>query len=284
MNIDLQSPHAVRLGLIGAGIQGSRSPYLHETEARALGLDCSYRLIDLEQLPIPLVSLPELLDAVQSHGYAGVNITHPCKQAVIPLLDELSPEADAIGAVNTLVFREGRRIGYNTDWLGFAESVRRGLSGVSLDRVVLLGAGGAGAAVGYAALHLGVERLSIYDVTLSRAVVLSERLGALFGPDRVCAINDLTAEMASANGLIQATPIGMLGHAGLPLPIELLRPAHWIADIIYFPSETELLRQARAIGCRAINGLGMVVFQGAEAFRLFTGVTPDVERMLQSLA
>lgn len=274
----------VQVGLIGAGIQASRSPHLHEREARALGLTVSYRLLDLEQLHVGVEALPTLLASVQQQGFAGVNITHPCKQAVIPLLDELSAEATAIGAVNTVVFANGKRIGHNTDCFGFAESFRRGFGDVARNNVVLLGAGGAGSAVAHAALQLGVNKLLIHDVDNARAASLSERLQQQFASDRIIAVTSLADAMTTAEGLIQATPIGMRNHPGVPLPIALLRPAHWVAEVIYFPLETELLRQARALGCRTLDGSGMAVFQAAEAFRLFTGVTPDYERMLRSFA
>jgi len=275
---------SVQVGLIGAGIQASRSPHLHECEARAAGILCSYQLIDLEELGVGMEALPRLLDSAQQRGFAGVNITHPCKQSVIPLLDELSDDAGAIGAVNTVVFSAGKRIGHNTDCWGFAESFRRGLADVPRDQVVLLGAGGAGSAVASAALQIGVTRLLVHDVDRIRAIALAERLRPRFGPDRISAVTDLLPAMASADGLIQATPIGMLGHPGLPLPVELLRPAHWVAEIIYFPLETELLKLARLLGCRTLDGSGMVVFQAAEAFRLFTGMAPDYERMLRCFA
>jgi shikimate dehydrogenase len=200
------------------------------------------------------------------------------------LLDELSDDAAAIGAVNTVVFSAGKRIGHNTDCFGFAESFRRGLGDVARNNVVLLGAGGAGSAVANAALQSGVGRLVIHDPDSARAVSLAGRLSNRFGPHCVATITDLAAAMAKADGLIQATPIGMLGYPGLPLPIELLRSSHWVAEIVYFPLETELLRRARALGCRTLDGGGMAVFQAAEAFRLFTGVTPDYERMLNCFA
>ncbi len=275
------SHQAVQVGLIGAGIQASRSPHLHECEARAVGFALNYRLIDLELLPADATALPDLLAQAQTQGFAGVNITHPCKQAVIPLLDELSEEAAAIGAVNTVVFRAGRRIGHNTDCFGFAENFRRGLANVPLRRVVLLGAGGAGSAVAVAALQLGVKQLVIYDADDARALSLVGRLQ--HSTDRVRATNDLAVAMAEADGVIQATPVGMRGHPGLPLPLALLRPDHWVAEIIYFPLETELLRSARQLGCRTLDG-GMAVFQAAEALRLFTGITPDSERMLRCFA
>ena len=275
---------AVQVGLIGAGIQASRSPHLHESEARALGIDCSYRLIDLTALGAGVEELPRLLASAQAAGYAGINITHPCKQAVVSLLDELSPEAEAIGAVNTVVFAAHGRIGYNTDCLGFAESFRRGLPAVARETVVLLGAGGAGAAVAHAAMQLDCGRVLLHDVDRERAAALATRLRRRFGESRAACVEDLAAAMNSADGLIQATPIGMLDHPGAPLPLELVRSTHWIAEIVYFPLETELLKHARALGCRTLDGGGMAVFQAAEAFRLFTGLTPDYDRMLRSFA
>ena len=266
-----------RVGLIGAGIQASRMPRLHEAEARALGLDYAYQLFDLEKLNADVSDLPRLLTEAQQQGFAGLNITHPCKQAVIPLLNELSLEAAAIGAVNTVVFKRGKRIGHNTDAPGFAASFRRALSDVSVRNVVLLGAGGAGSALAVAARQLGIERLAIYDTELVRAAALAERVGAH-------AVTNLAQAVQVADGLMQATPIGMANHPGAPLPLALLQPRQWVAEIIYFPMETELLRHARAIGCRTMDGGGMAVFQAVEAFRLFTGVAPDAERMLRHFA
>jgi shikimate dehydrogenase len=271
----------ILVGLIGEGIQASRSPLLHEAEARALGLRYCYRLIDLRALGVGAEALPRLLDAAQLLGFRGVNITHPCKQAVLPFLNELSDDAASIGAVNTVVFTNGERIGHNTDGWGFAEGFRRGLAGVPLGNVVLLGAGGAGSAVAHAALRMGVARLAIHDADFTRAAALADRLCSRLDPQRVVTVTDLAAAMAEADGLIQATPVGMFGHPGLALPAELLRPELWIAEIVYFPLETELLKCARRLGCRTLDGGGMAVFQAAEAFRLFTGVTPNYQRMLR---
>ncbi len=275
------SGNFIKVGLIGAGIGESRSPRLHENEARACGIACSYRLIDLEQLGVGIEALPQLLEQTRQQGFAGVNITHPCKQAVIPFLDELSAEAAAIGAVNTVVFAGGRRIGHNTDCRGFAESFRRGLPGAAKGNVVLLGAGGAGSAVAHAALSLGVERLVIYDPATERAAALVANLRRHFDSQRVATTTDLANSLAQTDGLIQATPVGMRAHPGLPFLAEWLRAELWVAELVYFPLETELLKRARQLGCRTLTGGGMAVFQAAEAFRLFTDVTPDIERMLR---
>ena len=272
------------LGLIGAGIQASRTPSMHEHEAAEQGLRCEYRLIDLDKLQVGAQALADLLKDAEVKGFAGLNITYPCKQTVLALLHELSDDARAIGAVNTVVLSKGRRVGHNTDWWGFAESFRRGLPDVRTNSVVQLGAGGAGAAVAHAILNLGARKLTLFDLDGSRANKLAADLCARFGLDRAMAGADLAAAMASADGLIHATPTGMAKHPGLPLPAELLRSEMWVAEIVYFPLETELLRTARAIGCRTMNGSGMAVFQAVEAFRLFTGVAPDAERMQRHFA
>jgi shikimate dehydrogenase len=274
----------ILLGLIGSGIQSSLTPAMHQREAGEQGLRCVYKLIDLDRLGLGPESLPELLTAAERMGFAGLNITYPCKQAVIPLLHELSGEARALNAVNTVVLKDGRRIGHNTDCSGFAESFRRGLGGSRLGRVVQLGAGGAGAACAYAALALGAGQVAVFDLDPARARALAEQLSIVAGPGKVVAGADLADAMATADGLIHATPTGMAKFPGLPLAAELLRPAHWVAEIVYFPLETELLRVARARGCRTLDGGGMAVFQAVGAFRLFTGVEPDAGRMLRHFA
>jgi shikimate dehydrogenase len=217
-------------------------------------------------------------------GFAGLNVTYPCKQAIIPLLDELSEDARALNAVNTVVIRDGRLIGHNTDWSGFAEGFRRGLPDAKLERVVQLGAGGAGAAVAHAALMMGTKRLDVFDVDPARSGELAASLSGRFGAGRAVGGTDLAAAMASADGLVHCTPTGMAKLPGLPLEAKLLQSRHWVAEIVYFPLETELLRVARAQGCRTVDGGGMAVFQAVGAFRLFTGVEPDAERMKRYFA
>ena len=267
-------------GLIGAGIQASRTPALHEQEGDAQGLRYLYQLIDLEALQLNINALPDLLDAAELMHFTGLNITYPCKQAVLALLDELSDEARGIGAVNTVVFKDGKRIGHNTDCLGFAEGFRRNLHDVARARVVQMGAGGAGAAVAHALLAEGVQHLSIFDVDLARARDLVDNLAQRFGAGRAQVGKHLENAMAEADGLVNTTPMGMAKLPGTPVPPALLRAELWVAEIVYFPLETELLRNARALGCRTLDGGNMAVFQAVKAFELFSGEAPDVQRML----
>jgi shikimate dehydrogenase len=277
MSAEAQQP--VLVGLIGKGIQRSKSPAMHEEEAAAQGLRCVYELIDLDKRQVGADALPDHLTEAESRGFAGENITYPYKQAVIPLLDGLSEEARAIGAVNTVHFAHGVRTGYNTDAYGFAESFRRGLEGASRDVVAQVGAGGEGAATGYALLGLGAATLLVFDRDPARSDALVQSLRQHF-PDRTIeAVAEVRKALENAVGLVHATPMGMASHRGSAVPAALLRPDLWVADIVYFPLQTELLRLAGAAGCRTLDGGGMATYQAARAFEIFTGRQADGERM-----
>ncbi|MFF4587282.1 shikimate dehydrogenase [Streptomyces sp. NPDC001388] len=274
------------VGLIGSGIGPSLSPALHEREADRQGLRYLYRLIDIDVLGVGPEAVGDLVRAARDLGFDGLNITHPCKQLVIGHLDALSPQAEALGAVNTVVLEGGRAVGHNTDVTGFAASFARGLPDVPLERVVQLGAGGAGAAVAHATLTLGAGRVTVVDALPARAAALAASLNHHFGDGRAdhAGADRLPQLLAAADGVVHATPTGMAAHPGLPFPAELLRPALWVAEVVYRPLETELLRTARALGCATLDGGGMAVFQAADAFRLFTGREPDSTRMLADIA
>ncbi|WP_414647473.1 shikimate dehydrogenase [Castellaniella sp.] len=279
MRLPTETP-ALLLGLIGEGIGQSLSPALYEEEAAQHGILCLYQRIDLDELRLTPAALPELLTAAERFGFKGLNITHPCKQAIIPHLHALSDEARAIGAVNTVVLHEGRRIGHNTDHYGFAQNIRQHMGDGPIGRVVQLGAGGAGAAVADAILRLGAGHLALFDQAPARAQALAQALQARFPHASIAAGGDLAQAMRAADGLVNATPVGMHKHPGTPLDPDLLEPRHWFAEIIYFPLETELLRIARQKGCRTVDGIGMVVHQAARAFELYTdGIPADAHRM-----
>lgn len=278
---DAEGSFSFRAGLIGAAIQQSGSPAIHTAEARESGFSYSYELFDLDLLDGGVDALPDVLEQAEHAGLAGVNITHPCKQSVIPLLHELSVDARALGAVNTVVFKDGRRIGHNTDCFGFAEGLQRGLPNADLSRVTIIGAGGGGAAVAYSLLRLGAGSITINDLDSGKASALAARLGAQFTPASVIVDDDLARAAAASTGIVNCTPIGMAKYPGLPIQPALIEAPHWIADIVYFPLETEFLRTARQRGCATLDGGAMAVFQAAEAFKLFTGHTPDHARMLK---
>lgn len=275
----MSEPRAL-VGLIGANIGQSLSPALHEDAFAAAGMRGFYHLMDVDNLEGR--TLPDLLAAARSVGFLGVNVTYPFKEAVVPLLDALSPEAAQIGAVNTVTIgRDGRTTGYNTDRIGFRESFKDTLGAAAADgrTALLIGAGGAGRAVAFALLDLGAARLLIHDQSAAQAAGLVATVAAHFGRARVALAGDPAAALAQAAGVANATPVGMRGIPGNPVPMQALHGGHWVADVIYTPLETELVAAARAKGARAFGGGGMCVHQAAAAFRLFTGLEPDLGRM-----
>jgi shikimate dehydrogenase len=268
----------LRAGLLGRSIQESLSPRMHEAEGARLGLQYTYQLFDFDRLGLPDVELPRLIAKLRADGFAGLNITHPFKERVVAHLDRLSPDAAAIGAVNTVIFGtpEGT-VGHNTDCWGFAESFRRGLQAPRLEAVVLIGAGGAGMAVARALVDLGVRRLTIFDIDREKASRLAKMLGHAAEDATVAA--DIGAAIRSADGLVNATPVGMAKYPGMPIDPGTLRRDLWVADIVYFPAETDLLRDAKAAGCQTLPGAGMAIFQAVKAFELITGLAPDPGEM-----
>jgi shikimate dehydrogenase len=273
---------AILVGLIGANIQKSLSPAMFEDACAALGIAGHYHLMDLDCLPGR--SLSDLLAAARTAGFAGVNVTFPCKEAVLPLLDEVSAEAREIGAVNTVTIDgAGRTVGHNTDRTGFRRSVEEtiGRERVEGRQAVLVGAGGAGRAVAFALFDLGLRRLLVSDRNAKQA----EGLAAAVGRHRCEIVADPAAALAQSVGLVNATPVGMAGGLpGLPVSPDAVRREHWLADVIYTPLETELVLEARARGAVAMGGSGMCVHQAVETFRLFTGRTADLARMQATFA
>jgi shikimate dehydrogenase len=273
------------VGLIGANIMSSLSPALHEDAFAAAGVHGYYHLMDLDRLPGR--RLEHLLEAAKAAGFDGVNVTFPCKQAVIPLLDEMSSEAQQIGAVNSVtISNSGRTVGYNTDRIGFRRNFEEGLGRASVEgrTVVLVGAGGAGRAVAFALMDLGAASVVIHDTDTARATSLVADLMLHYGASRARLSSSLGDAIAGAVGVANATPIGMTGFAGNPVPVELLHADLWVADVIYTPIETQLIKAAQAKGARTLTGGGMCVHQAAETFRLFTGLQPDVARMRATFA
>ena len=274
-------PKSFLIGLLGRNLGGTRSPEMHEREGAALALALIYKPIDFSVLSLAVSDLQRILDLVAGIGFAGVNVTYPFKQQIIPFLDDLTPDAAALGAVNTVEFRDGRKIGHNVDWSGYAESFRRGLPGAPLANVGQIGAGGAGAATAFALLKMGCRRLALFDIDHGKAGELQARLNACF-PDATIAVARAIEDVCcGVDGIVQATPVGMEHRPGNPVPEACMRAEMWASDVVYFPEETEFLRAARRQGLLTLSGGGMAVFQAADAFRIFTGVEPDRDRMFR---
>ena len=270
----------ILLGLIGANIMGSLSPALFADAFKAAGIDGFYHLMDVDQLRGRRLS--HLLDAMKTAGFAGTNVTYPFKQDILPLLDAVDPEAAQIGAINTVAIApDGRTTGYNFDRRGWRHSFEEsfGKDSARGATVVLVGAGGAGRAVAFALMDLDVALLIVHDRDGARANALCADLARYFGAARCRVARDPEREIAAADGVVNATQMGMRGFPGNPVPVSALRPAHWAADVIYTPVDTEFIKTAESKGARTMSGGGMCVHQAVEAFRLFTGTTTDVARL-----
>lgn len=278
--------HGILAGLIGVNIGKSLSPALFEDACAAHGLRGHYHLVDLAE--VPTRNLGDVLSAARLVGFRGLNITYPCKEAVLPLLDALSEEAHQIGAVNTVVIApDGKTTGFNTDRVGFRRAFEEELGPTAArgQAVVLVGAGGAGKAVAFALADLGAETLLVHDKRPDQAGKLVEAINRQLGAARARVHLDPAAALADAAGVVNATPVGMLGAtAGTPLPTAAIAARHWVADVIYTPLETELIKASAAKGARTMGGAGMCIHQAAETFRLLTGLAPDVARMRRTFA
>ncbi|MHB8267954.1 shikimate dehydrogenase [Bradyrhizobium sp.] len=261
-------------GLIGAPIAHSAAPAMHEQAALELGVRCHYQLIEVagagpEELRV-------LLDGVRRLGFAGVNVTFPYKEAVVSLLDELSPDAAVMGAVNTVVVRNRRLIGYNTDTTGFARAAAELVAGSGQGSVAVIGAGGAGKAIAFALVNLGIVELRIFDTDRAKA----DHLARLLRPrGRAVVADSVEDAVRGAIGLVNATPVGMLPNRDSPVPEPLLHRGLWVADAVYFPLWTPLLSAVKATGARVMTGRELAIYQAADAFELFTGMVASTAVM-----
>ncbi|RXG93479.1 shikimate dehydrogenase [Bradyrhizobium sp. C-145] len=260
-------------GLIGAPIAHSASPAMHERAAEALGLRGHYQLIEVAGADA--TGLRMMLEGVRRLGFAGVNVTYPYKEAVVPLLDALAPGAAAMGAVNTVVVRDGRLTGHNTDTTGFARAVAP-LLAPSANAVAVIGAGGVGKAIAFALASLDVTDIRIFDSEPARAEKLASLLARQGGARMAGSVEDA---LDGATGLVNGTPVGMLPNRDTPVPAALLRADLWVADAVYSPLITPLLAAAREKGARIMTGRELAIFQAADAFELFTGLAPSTEIM-----
>ena len=270
-----QSPNREKFltGLIGAPIAQSAAPAMHEQAAEALGARCHYQLIEVAGADA--AELRALLDGVRRLGFAGVNVTFPYKEAVVPLLDEMSPGASAIGAVNTVVVRDGRLIGHNTDTTGFERAIGDLVAGSNHGPVALIGAGGVGKAIAFALANLGVVEISIFDADRVKAERLAMQLR---GRMEARVADDVANALQGAAGVVNGTPVGMLPDRGMAVPEALLHRDLWVADAVYTPLWTPLLTAARARGAKVMTGRELAIYQAADAFELFTGLKPSGRR------
>ncbi|MDO9298521.1 shikimate dehydrogenase [Bradyrhizobium sp.] len=277
MNSAPPAPHSTNrflTGLLGAPIAQSASPDMHERAAAALDLHCHYQLIEVANAGRE--ELRTLLEGVRRLGFAGINVTFPYKEAVLDLLDELSPRAALIGAVNTVVVRDNRLIGHNTDATGFARAVTELVTSSPHGAVAVIGAGGVGKAIAFALAGLGVSELRIFDSDHEKAAALTTRLD---GQITARIAESVEEALRGVVGVVNASPVGMLPSVDTPVPEALLHAGLWVADAVYSPLWTPLLTAAKAKGARVMTGRELAIHQAADAFDLFTGYAPSIAEL-----
>lgn len=268
-------------GIFGYPVEHTFSPRMHNAGFTKLGIDACYVPFSVHP-----DRLAEAVKAVLPLGLRGLNITVPHKEKVMPFLDDLSEEAGLIGAVNTIEAREGRLIGHNTDGRGFIRSLQelakfdpRG------KRFLIIGAGGAGRAVGFSLAISGVRRIFLRDMDAQKAGMLvndiRDKTGVIV---EMVPEEEIEASAAEADCLINATPLGLKGSDLLPIRKEFIQRKHLVYDLVYNPPETRLLRAAKARGARGLGGLGMLLYQGIIAFEIWTGKKAPVRVMRSALS
>lgn len=258
------------IGLIGANIQHSLSPAMHEAAGASIGIDVRYHLIDAGVLGFTAADLPKLLDGVRHLGFAGVNVTHPFKEAVVPCVDSLDAAAQRIGSINTIVVRERKLVGYNTDFSGFLTAWRHVFGDLRPGRVALIGAGGVGRAIGHALATLGADAVRVVDVDVSRAEALVRSVLAANPSAKIAVARDRDGALTNVDGIVNATPVGTYAHPGLPVPDSHIAAA-WVVDAIYTPLETRFIAAARRAGAAIMTGGELAIGQAIDAFALFFG-------------
>ncbi|MCR0983588.1 shikimate dehydrogenase [Roseomonas populi] len=267
----MAASNRVLLGLLGHPISHSAAPAMMEAAGAAVGLDIRYHLIDVAGAEPDVIR--RILDGVRLIGFAGINVTFPYKQAVIPFLDALDPGAAQVGAVNLVTVRDGRLTGHNTDATGFLSGLRATVGDAAkAGPAVLIGAGGAGRAIAWSLARGGVPEVRVVDQDPARAAALAEEASG-WGGGRFLPAPGVAEAVQGAAGLVNASPAGMLPDTSSPVDSALLRAGMWVADAVYHPPVTPLLAAATALGCAIMPGRAMSVGQAGDGFALFTGRT-----------
>jgi shikimate dehydrogenase len=268
------------LGLIGDNIARSQSPRLHRLAGAQAGMDVRYdRLVpaDLGQ------TFDEVFLAAREAEFDGLNITYPYKERVVPKVTLDDPVIRAIGAVNTIVFDETGPKGFNTDYTGFKAAYAGVRGDDAPGATLLIGTGGVGRAIAFGLADLGAAELRLIDRDLAKADALAADLGIAFPGLRVTTGVSATEAASGASGIVNCTPVGMVGHDGTPLPSEAMRGADWAFDAVYTPVQTQFLTNAGRCGLQVISGWELFFFQGAHAWRLFSGKDADLGALRRAL-
>lgn len=271
----------VRLGLIGDNIARSQSPVLHVEAGCLCGLNVTYERIIPPDLGI---DFDAAFERCRSAGFRGINVTYPYKEAVVRRVAVEDPLTAQIGACNTVLFDPDIPRGHNTDHSGFVGAFRQSFPQARPGIVAMVGAGGVGKAIAFALERLGAEELRLFDTDRRRASSLAASIEAAGAAMRVVVCADAAAAADRADGLVNCTPLGMVGHPGSAIPGDLMATARWAFDAVYTPVDTQFLTEARARGISIMSGYELFFHQGVDAFRLFTGCEVDQGALRAALA
>ncbi|MGX0901662.1 shikimate dehydrogenase [Roseovarius sp. MBR-79] len=268
----MTATHAIKLGLIGDNITRSKSPRLHRTAGQLTGHDVTYdRLIPRDMH----LTFDEVFEQARSGGFRGINVTYPYKELVTAKVTVTDPLVRAIGAVNTVVFDADGPKGFNTDYTGFMAAYRAVRGEAGPGTVCLIGTGGVGKAVAFGLIGLRAEAIRCVDLDAAKAEALAEALRALGSETRIETATDAIAAAKGADGIINCTPLGMVGIGGTALPAQAMAGAKWAFDAVYTPVETQFLQDAKAAGLTVISGYELFFGQGVDAWDIFTGIPLD---------
>lgn len=271
----------IKLGLIGDNITRSKSPRLHRTAGEMVNLAVTYDRLIPKDLGLSFV---ETFAQAQAAGFRGINVTYPYKEVAAKMVAIPDSKVAAIGAVNTVVFGPDGPRGFNTDYSGFKRAYRGVMGDTPPGTVCLIGTGGVGRAVAFALIDLGVEVLRLVDLDLSKVEALAEALRRVAGKTSIVTGTDAVAAASGVNGIVNCTPLGMVGIGGTPLPKEALSGADWCFDAVYTPVETEFLRDAADAKLKIISGYELFFCQGVDAWHIFTDTPLDHDALRQAIS
>lgn len=270
----------VRLGLIGENIAASQAPRLHRLAGALCGIDVRYDLLVPSEIGL---EFDVLFDRCADGAYRGINVTHPFKESAAARVEIGNPLVRAMGSVNLVRFEPGRRRGFNTDHSGFLSAWRAKFGTDSPGVVCQVGAGGAGKAIGFALAELGAQAIRLVDVDHARARALATSLRAAYPALHAAECASVEEAAAGARGIVNCSPVGMVGYRGTPVPHQFMRGAAWAFDSVYTPLDTRFLTDASAAGLDTLSGFELFFHQGAHGLDLFLGAPVDRARLREAL-
>ncbi len=270
----------LKLGLIGDNIAQSRAPLLHRLAGRQHGVAVTYDRLVPKALG---QDFDAVFEACPCQGYRGLNITYPYKERAAAKVEINDPLVQAMGAVNTVLFEAGCARGFNTDYTGFIAAYRAARGDQTPGCVCVVGTGGVGRALAFGLVALGASELRLVDRDRLKAEALKRDLAAIGHASCVSVIKDAGAAAEGATGLLNGTPVGMVGYDGTPLPRSCMIGAEWAFDAIYTPLETQFLRDARAERLQVITGYELFIHQGLDCWQLFSGLAADEDALRTAL-